>query len=82
MWKEGNIIIEGVELRYQAKVFQEPSKFGIGGGNISKLAVTHNLHDDRWHSELEILIYDRGWVYKSDDAIAEKALTYILNLYN
>lgn len=82
MWKEGNITIDGVEFKYQAKVFQEPSKFGIGGGKISKLEVTRDLHDNRWHQELNILQYDRGWVYKSDDVLAKKVLTYILNLYN
>lgn len=82
MWKEGSITIDGVELNYQAKVFQEPSKFGIGGGKISKLVVTRELYDGSGHFESVILQYDQGWVHKSDDAITEKALNYILNLYN
>lgn len=63
-WVNGTVTVDdGSEFRFVAKVYDEPSCFGIetdrfpGGGNISKLAVyrTGDMHDSR------VLSYERGW---------------------
>ena len=82
MWEKGNTIIDGIPLKYEAKVFKEPSILGIEDGRVSKLEVVKDLGDGRWHADLVLLQYDRGWGYQSNDAIAKKALDYILQLYN
>jgi hypothetical protein len=40
-------------FRFQAKVFDAGSEFGIGEGCVSKLSV--------WDADREIIGYDRGW---------------------
>ena len=53
VWMKGDIEINGVGYNLQAKVYIEPSDFGINGGQVSKLFVSN---------EDETLIsYDRGW---------------------
>lgn len=47
-WYDGNI--DGYHI--QAKIFEEPSIFGIDSGRISKLWIKGNG---------ELLNYDRGW---------------------
>lgn len=63
-WIKGTVTVDdGSEFEFGAKVYDEPSCFGIetdrfpGGGNISKLAVyrTGDMHDSR------VLSYERGW---------------------
>lgn len=63
-WIKGTVTVDdGSEFEFSAKVYDEPSCFGIetdrfpGGGNISKLAVyrTGDMHDSR------VLSYERGW---------------------
>ena len=48
-WLKGNI----GGFRFQAKVFDRGSKFGINQGRVSKLSV--------WDGSREIISYDRGW---------------------
>ena len=51
-WVEGTIV--GFEnYTFQAKIFDVGSKYGIGNGRISKLAVK------KW--SLEVMCYSRGW---------------------
>lgn len=63
-WINGTVTVDdGSEFRFCAKVYDEPSCFGIetdrfpGGGNISKLGVyrTGDIYDTR------VLSYERGW---------------------
>lgn len=65
-WVHGNVTVDdGSEFEFGAKVYDEPSQFGIetnrfpGGGNISKLDVSRadNGYEPR------VLTYDRGWDY-------------------
>lgn len=45
----------------QAKVFDEPSRYGINGGRISKLFIARNNHIDQnmpFHSQM-IFVYER-----------------------
>lgn len=74
MWKEGSIKVVDKIYHYEAKIYDEPSKFGINGGRISKLNVRLNGK--------EIINYDRGWD-KEPSIEDEKAVLYIiLNDYN
>lgn len=41
--------------RYQAKVYDEPSEFGIARGRVSKLSV--------YDKDREIIHYERGWYF-------------------
>lgn len=58
-------------LNFQAKVYKEDSRFGIKGGNVSKLTV--------WPECGPIMInYDRGWDIKPKNAEEEKTVDTIL----
>lgn len=39
MWYCGEVKIEGLIFYYEAKVYDEPSKYGINGGRVSKLSL-------------------------------------------
>lgn len=68
-WKEGKISCGSVIYDYQAKVFEEPSGFGIDtpkypdGGTVSKLWITLDGET--------IVNYDRGWDIKPDEDTEE-----------
>ena len=73
MWKKGFLKIGECVLRYSAKVYDEPSEFGIEEGRISKLEV---------RNEGKLIInYDRGWDVKPADELAETALMMILDYF-
>ncbi len=42
----------------QAKIFAEPSTFGVNNGHVSKLCVCEGTH---WDHTKVIINYDRGW---------------------
>ena len=59
-WVEGKI----AEWRFQAKVYDEGSDYGIDGGRVSKLAIweeAQSSYDPDFFVKEEILAYDRGW---------------------
>lgn len=65
-WVHGRVSVDdGSEFEFCAKVYDDPSQFGIetnrfpGGGNISKLGVSRA--DNGY--EPQVLTYDRGWDY-------------------
>ena len=51
--------VEGTygEYKYQAKIYTEPSDYGIDNGHVSKLCIT--LNGDSWANT--VVNYDRGW---------------------
>lgn len=73
MWKEGVIGFEGKIYRYQAKVYDEPSQFGICEGRISKCCISR---DGEW-----VANYDRGWDMKPVDKAVEAVLEIIKASY-
>ena len=82
MWEDGYFKIDGIELKYHAKVYDEGSKFGINGGRISKLMVNYCREgDDVWELDDAIIFYDRGWLVKPTTKFGEKALKHLLKLY-
>lgn len=82
MWKEGTIGIPGekevkkeyIAAHYSIKVYDEPSKFGINHGKISKLQLKQN-------GEI-VANYDRGWDIRPTTKEAEIALCILLNQHN
>ena len=74
MWSEGILSIEGKEVSYCLKHFEEPSKFGIEKGRISKLELREK--------QAIICNYDRGWDMKATTNLAKKALKQLLAEFN
>lgn len=81
MWEEGTFIIDGVIFKYEAKVFEESSQFGINDGRVSKLQIVKYTRDNPWTWENTVINYDRGWDIEPRDEVAERALKYVLDLY-
>lgn len=75
MWESGILTIDGVNIAWHAKVFDEGSIFGINEGRISKLSARINYD---W-----IFNYDRDWDIKPQGTIAKKALKMLVkNIFN
>lgn len=70
MWKDGVIQVEGAKIKYNAKVYDEPSIHGINDGRISKLFLEE--------SGDTIAAYDRGWDIKSISKAATLAVAILL----
>lgn len=78
MWTEGTIGVPDkdgkyIAVKYQAKIYDEPSMFGIEEGRISKL----NLRQDG----KEVYNYDRGLDLPPQTPEAEIALAILLKEY-
>lgn len=82
MWLEGTIGIpankttgkEYIAVHYSIKVYDEPSKFGINQGRISKLELKQD-------GEI-VANYDRGWDIYPTTQEAELTLRILLNRHN
>ncbi|MCH3961044.1 MAG: hypothetical protein LKE48_02780 [Solobacterium sp.] len=72
-WKIGKTSINGNEYTYQAKVFEEPSDFGIDCGRVSILTI-------RDSEGTEIISYYRGWDRMPKSAAAKKVYQHIMNI--
>ena len=72
MWKNG--IIDA--YCYEVKVFDEPSKYGIEGGKISKLYIYTN------NALKCVCQFDRKWVIKPTDEIVIKLCELLVAIYN
>lgn len=70
MWKEGTLKVGNSWFHYWYKVFDEPSRFGIDEGRISKLMLKRK-------DEI-VCNYDRGWDIKPVDTDTEMALQILL----
>ena len=74
MWSKGSIKIEGTEVQYWVKHFDEGSEFGIDGGRISKL-------ECRADGKI-IMNYDRGWVMEPETELGYKAYAILTEKFN
>lgn len=67
-WVSGIYEYRGVEYNFEAKIFPEPSDFGINGGHISKLYIENMVTKqliisyDRGHNHGDSERYNRGMV--------------------
>jgi len=75
MWEKGTLLINGTNVKYCVKHYEEPSEeYGIDGGRISKMElridgkVTFN--------------YDRGWDMEPEDETSQLAYAVLLKKYN
>ena len=73
MWKQGTIRVMGITFQWEAKVFENPSQFGINKGRVSKLSLRRG--------EKFIVNYDRGWDMKPRTIAARRAVNQILAMY-
>lgn len=78
MWHEGTIEVNGAKYRYNAKVYDTGSRFGIGGGRVSKLTIV-KASDGDWHRP--VINYDRGWDIKAETPEAYAACSAVLDLF-
>ena len=64
---------------FQAKVYNEGSKFGINQGRVSKLAVWKNDPEHKGFYRETIANYDRGWDVQPTDEAAKEVLQRIVD---
>ena len=84
MWEDGTFEIDGVKLKYHAKVYEEGTGYGINNGRISKLMVNHDKGDGvdgEWNLDDTIIFYDRGWNIRPKTKFEKKVLNYMLKKY-
>ena len=75
MWEQGKLLIEGMNVKYYVKHYEEPSEdYGIEGGRISKMEL-------RIDGKIT-LNYDRGWDIEPEDEISQLAYAALLKKYN
>lgn len=80
MWSEGVICVasktEGnpTTVHYWVKHYENPSKYGIKNGRISKLLLKIDGK--------VVANYDRGWNIKPQNEVAENALQILLYKYD
>ena len=72
-WQEGTIRVHDRIYHYWVKQYPESSKYGIGGGRVSKLMLKRK-------GEI-VCNYDRGWDVKPIDEDTELAKDIILHQY-
>lgn len=82
-WVEGYIVVRSVCHQYsscykfEAKVYDTPSKYGINEGCISKLYVK-DINSD---TAIEVIGYDRGWYLKPQCLQDHAALKALLTIF-
>ncbi len=74
MFSEGSINIEGVEVFYSVKHFDNGSEWGIEGGRISKLECRANGRT--------ILHYDRGWDMEPETELGYLSYATLIDKFN
>ncbi|WP_337487801.1 DUF7678 domain-containing protein [Phascolarctobacterium faecium] len=74
MWKTGAMLIKGKVYKYQVKVYEVGSEFGIDGGKISKAWISLDGK--------AVVNYDRGWDIEPVDEDAEIALAILIKEHN
>ena len=74
MWKTGAMLIKGKVYKYQVKVYEVGSEFGIDGGKISKALISLDGK--------AVVNYDRGWDIEPVDEGAEIALAILIKEHN
>lgn len=81
MWESRSFEINGVKYKYEAKVYDVGSKYGINNGRISKLKVVNDIGPNSWTWDNTVINYDRGWDIRPETKLDKMALQYILDLY-
>ena len=74
-WTSAQTVIDGVTYYISIKHFEQPSKYGIRNGRISKLFIKRD-------GEYPIVSYDRGWEYRPKSEVTKKIYKEIIAMYN
>ncbi len=74
MWSKGEIEIEGTNVQYWVKHYEEGSEFGIDGGRISKMECRANGKT--------ILHYERGWDMEPETKLGYQAYAILIEKFN
>lgn len=74
MWQTVTVRVNEKKFVAYVKSYEEPSKFGIDGGRISKLQIKDG--------DVTVLNYDRGWDVKPESPEVLAAYQTILNGWN
>lgn len=74
MWSEGSIKVRNSLFHYWVKHYDEPSKWGINEGRVSKLTLKRN-------GEI-VYNFDRGLDVEAVDKETKLALAILLKEYN
>lgn len=82
MWKQGYITIDGHTFRWEAKVYEQGSVFGIDNGRISKLWLAEYVGDPTSSRCKEAACYERGWEHRPDTPQAQAAVKQLIEKYN
>lgn len=61
LWHEGQAERDGCVFRWEAKVYDIGSRYGINGGRVSKLWIAE-LPPGEVRYWQEVACYDRGWL--------------------
>lgn len=82
MRKQGYITIDGHTFRWEAKVYEQGSIFGIDNGRISKLWLAEYVGDPTSSMCKEAACYERGWEHRPDTPQAQAAVKQLIKKYN
>ena len=80
LWHEDSFELNGSEIRWQAKVCEKHSEFGIDGGRILKLWVSQLPPGDARYWQ-EVASYDRGWCTRPLTPEAKTAVEYVVDMF-
>ena len=80
LWHEDSFELNGSEIRWQAKVCEKHSEFGIDGGRILKLWVSQLPPGDARYWQ-EVAYYDRGWCTRPLTPEAKAAVGYVADMF-
>lgn len=80
LWHEDSFELNGSEIRWQAKVCEKHSEFGIDGGRILKLWVSQLPPGDVRYWQ-EVASYDRGWCTRPLTPEAKTAVEYVVDMF-
>lgn len=72
--KTGFIKLIAGRFKIEAKVYDEPSQYGINNGRISKLWIQNK------NSGKTIANYDRGWDFNHDELVVKEVVRYLERL--
>lgn len=75
--------IDGIinEFRFQAKIYDENSRFGIENGRVSKLTVWDEQKRKSGSGSGDILSYDRGWDKKPSSSEHNNILRALMGYF-
>lgn len=74
MWKSGTETINGHKMKWEAKVYDEGSQFGINKGRISKLWISQDGE--------QVCNYDRGWDVRPKTPEAKQVYNMLIAKFN